>query len=142
MNSDCLNLSKRKKRDLLSELLAGTSTEGIVSKKELNALNKVIQSAPVIIRSVTDNSPVKSKINAAPGKKQKKSNIKTTCYLSEEIFKRLNTAQIEIQSLVPDHLRSRISKSHLVNQALAVMLAEFETKGKKSRLIQDILRYI
>jgi uncharacterized protein (UPF0297 family) len=56
MNQFFFNLSKRKKRDILSEVLVDKSPEGIVSKKELNAVNKIVEGSslsgtPVLIKS-------------------------------------------------------------------------------------------
>ena len=142
MSSDFLNLSKRKKRDLLNDLLVGASTEGIVSKKELNTLNKFIHSAPANNRTVKNISQSEIKKVSVTRKKPQQINRKTTYYLSEEIIKKLDKAQINIQSLMPGEFRSRISKSHLVNQALALMLEELETKGKNSKYLHNILRYL
>ena len=63
MNPFFLDLSKRKKRNVLFDLLAGKSTEGIISKKELNALNKVIEGPP------SNTAPAKIKIQPAKTKK-------------------------------------------------------------------------
>jgi hypothetical protein len=48
MNSNFFNLSKRKPRDILFELLADKQSEGIISKKELNAVNKLIEGSPLL----------------------------------------------------------------------------------------------
>lgn len=142
MNSNYFDLSKRKKRDLLSELLVGASTEGIISKKELNALNNLIQSAPVNNKIVKNISQSDIKKVSAQRKKQKKAHKKTTCYLSEDVLKELDKAQISIQSLLPREFNSRITKSKVVNQALALMLEELKKNGKNSKLLHNILREI
>ena len=48
MNSNFFDLSKRKKSDLLSNLLDDKEPEGIVSKKELQSLNKILSTTPQI----------------------------------------------------------------------------------------------
>ena len=98
MNSNFFDLSKRKKRDLLTELLVGSAIEGIISKKELNALNKVIQSAPAKNRTIKSNTQSGTKKVSAPRKKQKKAHTKTTFYLSENNIKKLDKAQSNIRS--------------------------------------------
>jgi hypothetical protein len=141
MNPNFFNFSKQKKRNLLSELLIGKSTEGIVSKKELNALNKLIQeTSPKPVPVKTNNlSPERKKVPAARKKPQNKK-IKTTYYLSEKIFDDLGMTHMTIRSLVPEHVRSRVSKSYIVNQAIAMILQEFSAKGKKSRLVRNIMQ--
>ena len=42
MKPDFFNLSKRKKRDIFSELLLGKPSGGIIGKKELNAVNRLL----------------------------------------------------------------------------------------------------
>ncbi len=69
MNFNFFNLSKRKKRDLLDELLVGTSPEGIISKKELNALKRLIAAQSSDNSSVNmTKSPVKPKKGKDAGK--------------------------------------------------------------------------
>jgi hypothetical protein len=139
MNQFFFNLSKRKKRDILSEVLVDKSPEGIVSKKELNAVNKIVEGSslsgtPVIIKSK------RAKTNAIASKKDAEPKIKATHYLLKEISENLDTAQIAIRSYVPKKFHSRVSKSHIVNQALAMLLQEFKLKGKDSRLMRTILQ--
>jgi len=138
MNSNFFNLSKRKKRDILSELLTGDTTVGIISKKELNALNKLIGDTPKI-NSIDNKQPEKTK-NISAGEKKKATKKKTTHYLSEEVLENLDSAIKDIRSLLPENLRSKVSKSQIVNQALALLLKEFEVKGEKSKLVHNIIR--
>ena len=141
MNPIFFNLSKRKKRNVLTDLLLGKSTEGIVSKKELYALNRLIEGPPSSTAPVKiNNRPKKTKKVRTAGKKNQNTKRKKTHYLSQEISENLDRAQMTIRSLVPEDLRSRISKSHIVNQSLAVVLQEFEAKGKDSRLISTIMQ--
>ena len=103
MNPIFFNLSKRKKRDILSDLLEGKPTEGIISKKELNAVNRLLEgrtsnNTPVKI----NNRPAKTKKFTAAGKKSLKTKIVTSAgkvtqqpkkkkphYLSHEIYEKL-----------------------------------------------------
>lgn len=138
MNPNFFNLKKRKKRDVLSELLSGSTSEGMVSKKELKALNNIIGAAPQATseQSKKKQEPVKKTTTRGKIKRAKK---KTTHYLSEEVFGDLDNLKNDIRSIVPDNLRSKISKSQIINQALILIMKEFETKGKKSRLVRDII---
>jgi len=136
MNSNFFNLSKRKKRDVLAELLTGDPSEGMISKKELNALHKLIGDTPKNI-STSRNQPEKSKKSAA-GKKKKDTKKKTTLYLSKEVFENLDRVKKEIRSIVPKNLRSKVSKTQIVNHALTLILKEFEDKGENSKLVRNI----
>jgi len=141
MNPNFFNLSKRKKRDILSEVLLDKSPEGIISKKELNAVNRMVEGSSLNCTPVkTKNKRAKAKINAIAPKKSSERKKKATHYLSQEISGNLDTTQITIRSYVPENLRSRVSKSHIVNQALAMTMQEFESKGKNSRLMRAILQ--
>ena len=42
MKPNFFNLSKRKKRDIFSELLLGKPSGGIIGKKDLNAVNRLL----------------------------------------------------------------------------------------------------
>lgn len=143
MNTNFFNLSNRKKRDVLAELLSGTSTEGVISKKELIDLNKFIESIPTNATTVKiGNHPDKIKKVSASGEKQRKTKKKTTCYLSQENFRDLGNAKIKMQSIVKGKHRSRISKSQIVDHALSLILKEFDVEGEKSRLMRIIMQEI
>jgi hypothetical protein len=138
MNSNFFNLTKRKKRDVLSELLADKSFEGLVSKKELNTLNKLISDTPHINSS--HNKQTEKTKKTTLGKKKRESKKKTTLYLSEEVFENLESATNEIRTIVPENLRARVSQSQIVNQALILILKEYEARGKNSMLFRSIIQ--
>ena len=138
MNSNFFNLSKRKKRDVLAELLSGKSSDGMISSKELNALHKLIGDTPKN-SSISRKQPEKSKKTGAK-KKKKDSKRKTTYYLSNEVFESLDRVKKEMQSIVPENVRSSVSKTQIVNQALTLILKEFDKKGKKSSLVLSIIK--
>jgi len=141
MNTNFFNLTKKQKRDLLFELLSGKSSEGIISKKELNALNRLIETTPSNRASLkVANQPLKQKKTTAVKKKVKAAKVKTTHYVSQEISEDLDRAQKTIRSLAPEHLKADISKSFIVNHALALLLEEFKEKGKNSKLMRHILQ--
>lgn len=138
MNSNFFNLSKRKKRNVLSELLTGETSEGMISKKELKALHKLIGHASQINATPDKQSEKTKKI--AVRRKKKEAKRKTTHYLSEEIFENLASVQKEIRSMLPENLRAKVSKSEIVNQALTLILKEFEAKGENSKLVRNIIQ--
>jgi len=153
MNPNFFNLSQRKKRDVLSELLEGKSTEGIIGQKEINAVKKLVEGPPSNKTSVKkNNQPPKTKKFTVAGpkikmtknvtaadQKTRQTKKKKTHYLSHEISEDLDKTQMTIRSLVPEKLRYRISKSLIVNKALAMILLEFKAEGKNSRLMHTIM---
>ena len=141
MNTNFFDLSKRKKRDVLSDLLADVSREGIISKKELCALNNLLESSsgkktPASLRK----QPTKIKRSSASGNKSQKAEKKITLYLSQEVYNSLDKAPITIRRLVPEELQSSISKSFLVNLSLEIILQELKAKEKKSKLVHKIMQ--
>ena len=153
MNPIFFNLSQRKKRDVLSELLEGRSTEGIIGQKEINAVNRLVEGPPSHKTPVKKNSqpPKTKKFTVAHPKTQLTKNVtaaglktrqpkkKKTHYLSHEISEDLDKTQMTLRSLVPEKLRYRVSKSLIVNKALAMILHEFKAEGKNSRLMYTII---
>ena len=137
MNPNFFNLSKRKKRDILSELLVGETSEGLVSKKELSALHKLIGNTRQVNSSHKKLPDKTKKIVLRKKKKEKKR--KATHYLSEEVLKSLDSAIKEIRTGLPEKLRSSVSKSQIVDLVLAEVLDEFENNGEKSRLVRNII---
>jgi hypothetical protein len=138
MNTNYFNLSKRKKRDVLSELLNGNSSEGIIGNKELNAINRVL-----VDTSQFDSIPKEQKVKTSKKsvkKRKKGTKRKTTHYLTEEVFENLDSAKKKIRTIVPEDLRTRVSKTQIVNRALMLILEEFETKGKNSKLVNYLLK--
>ena len=138
MNPNFFNLSKRKKRDILLELLVGETSEGLVSKKELSALHKLIGNTQQV-NSIHKKLPDKTK-KIVLRKKKKEKKRKATHYLSEEVLKSLDSAIKEIRTGLPEKLRSNVSKSQIVDLALAEVLDEFENKGEKSRLVRNLIQ--
>ena len=60
--------------------------------------------------------------------------------MSEEVLKSLDSAIKEIRTGLPEKFRSNVSKSQIVDLALAEVLDEFENKGEKSRLVHNIIQ--
>jgi hypothetical protein len=137
MNTNFFNLSKRKKRDVLYELLTDSQHEGIISNKELNALNRLVgnsaQAEPLQKRK-------QEKSTKKTARRKKALKRKTTYYLTDEVFENLDNAKKEIQAIVPEKLRSKVSKSQIVNKALSVILKEFEAKGGNSSLVRELVK--
>ena len=139
MNPNFFNLSHRKKKDILSELLTQNTFEGMISKQELNALIKAIGEASHGGLERKNDPQKKRKISDR--KKEKPGRKKTTYYLSEEVSKNLEIVTKEIRSFLPENIQPRITKSRVVDKALTLMLKEFTVRGKKSKLAHSVLHF-
>ena len=130
-------------KNILDELLSSSQVHGYVRQQELDELLEVIHNPFFNDTALYDYS-----INLEPNKKEpekkkkrsKKTKRKTTHYLTENTFKDLGRAKMDIRKHVPEQYRSQISKTKIVNQALSMMLQEFQLKGKKSKILQTILQ--
>ena len=141
MNHNFFNLSKSRKQDVLYDLLVGKTSEGIISKKELNALKRLVEGIPSKKSPPKNNNlPAKTKKVTFAEINTQKRKLKTTHYLSQEVSENLNMAQMTIRSLMPEDLQFKISKSEIVNQSLAMILQEFKIKGKNSRLMRNLMQ--
>lgn len=113
--------------------------------KETNEDRPEIESLARLIHRMGTKASVKFPAeNVAVPRQVKKtgsdSKKKSTHYISEDIFEDLNVARNKIDELVHPRLKSRISKSRIVDQAIKMILKDFEKKGEKSQLIKEILK--
>lgn len=128
-------MAAKHKHDIMDDLLKGTSED---ATSEASSLAKLIHrtgetaSAKPPAESAADQD--QKKAHGGDGKK------KSTHYLSGEIFDDLDEARDKINELVHPRLKSKISKSRIVDQALRMILKDFEEKGEKSHLIKEMLK--
>ncbi|MHB8988244.1 MAG: hypothetical protein ACYC6S_05615 [Desulfobulbia bacterium] len=130
-------MAAKNKHDIMDALLKGAAEE---AAHETSSLAKLIHRSG-------EKASAKHPDGSSPGPDQKKSpggdsKKKSTHYLSEEIFADLDEARDKINELVHQRLKSRVSKSRIVDQALRMILKEFEEKGEKSPLVKEILKDI
>lgn len=93
MNPNFFNLSRRKKRNILSELLLGKSNEGIISKKGLNAVHRLIAGMPSSkARIETNYQPAMTKNVTIAQKKPPTTKKKSPHYLSQDFSESLDRA--------------------------------------------------
>jgi hypothetical protein len=118
MDQIFFNLSKRKQRDLLPELLSGKTTDGIISKKELIAVNSIIEFCFSSGAAIAIDSPVKKYVTKTPVTRGKKTNTKKKTTLIRTLGKR--------------KIQSSLSKSQIVNHGLSLSLAKFAQQGEKA----------
>ncbi len=65
---------------------------------------------------------------------------KTTIYFSKKIHLMLKSAKYRMRKLVDPSLQNKISMSGIINNALIIVLHEFEVKGEKSILLKQIVK--
>ena len=130
-------------KDILEELLTDSHVHGYIRQRELDDLLDVIDNPFFNDTSLYDYS-----INLGPDKKEpqekrkrsRQTKRKITHYLTEDTFEKLVRAKMDIRKHVPEQYRSQISKTKIVNQALRLILQEFQLNGEKSKIMQTILQ--
>jgi hypothetical protein len=134
----------KQRKDIMDELLSDSKAHGYIRQKELDELLDLMQNpflpSPSLYEYSIELEPVIKKTRVK--EKSSKTKRKTTHYLTEENFKDLGLAKNVIRNRVPEQYRSRISKTRIVNQALEMILHEFELQGVNSKLMQIILQNI
>ncbi len=130
-------MTAKNKNDIMDDLLKSASEE---ADHEGSSLAKLIhragEKATARPSAASPSSPDPQKVSGGDSKK------KSTHYLSGEIFADLDEARDKINELVHQRLKTRVSKSKIVDQALRMILKEFEEKGENSHLIKEILKGI
>lgn len=129
-------MAEKNKKDIMDDLLKGSSEDATHEASSLSRLIHRTGESTSAKHPAAGNSSCQDQ-KKAPASDSKK---KSTHYLSEEIFDDLDDARDKINELVHKRLKSRISKSRIVDQALRMILKEFEEKGEKSHLIKEILK--
>jgi hypothetical protein len=130
-------MAAQNKHDIMDALLKGSSED---AAHDAHSLAKLIHRKG---KADEGKHPIASPLSPEPESKKtpgSDSKKKSTHYLSEEIFADLDDAREKINELVHNRLKSRVSKSRIVDQALRMILKEFEEKGEKSHLIKEILK--
>jgi hypothetical protein len=131
-------MAAKDKHDIMDALLKGSSEDAADEALSLAKLIHRKGGEPEGGRQpVAGSLSPEAETKKTPGSESKK---KSTHYISEEIFEDLDDARDKINELVHPRLKSRISKSRIVDQALRMILKDFEEKGEKSHLIKEILK--
>ena len=130
-------MAAQNKHDIMDALLKGSSEDAAHDAPSFAKLIHRKGKAEGAKPPTANALPPEPDSKKTPGSDSKK---KSTHYLSEEIFADLDDAREKINELVHHRLKSRVSKSRIVDQALRMILKEFEEKGEKSHLIKEILK--
>lgn len=126
--------TQKKRGDILGDLFNSPGEEKAPGTDELEKL---------IHRGSKKKAPAGDKDerkNSSARKKKSGGVKKATHYLSGEIFWELDEAKEKINQLVSLPRQPRVSKSQIVNQALKMLLDDFEQKKEKSALIKQLLK--
>lgn len=130
-------MAAKDKNDIMDALLKGSSGDAAPETSSFARLihrERKTKGAKQPAANALSTKPESKKAPAGDSKK------KSTHYLSEEIFADLDDAREKINELVRQRLKTRVSKSRIVDQALRMILKEFEEKGEKSPLIKALLK--
>jgi len=128
-------MAAKNTHNIMDALLKGVAEE--VEPEALSLAKLIHRTGETPPAKYPAGSPSCPDLPPKPGSAPKK---KSTHYLSGDIFADLDEARDKINEFVQPHLKSRVSKSRIVDQALRMILKEFEEKGEKSRLIKEILK--
>lgn len=119
-----------KKKDILDDILSSPPDE---SAPGLEGLAAIIHRSYRVESSMAEQRRSSSAHSVRPPKRR------ATHYISEDVFAELGLVKEKIADLFADDCRHRISRSDVVNQALRVVLEEFEIKGLDSPLVAKII---
>ncbi len=135
----------KKQQDVLDDLLCGTCLLDGDTPTAYKQLAELIYPLADSIIAKNSKRVYTSSPQFLPHKKknnfhneQKITKKKATYYVSLDVLDSLSEIKTRIRQLLPDKEKSRISKSKLVEYALRLILAEFETKEKESLIIKQI----
>lgn len=126
-------MKNNNQKDILADILGSVQEGRIRGVDELTKLTHIsdVKDDPFL--------EVLPKRTAGKTKKKKKPKRKSTHYLNEEVFANLGEAKIVIKELLPEGLKTKVTKSRIVENAIKVLLDEFEKKGDKSYLVKQLL---
>ena len=121
-----------KQRDILADILADSHHGTIRGLEELGQLIRPqATSRPVTKKAATASSTTRGRRGPCH---------KTTHYLATAVFETLGDAKEGVKDLLPAEARFMATKSRIVESAVAMVLKDFEDKGKDSALIQELLK--
>jgi hypothetical protein len=129
-------MPQNRKRDVLGDLLTSAEESAYPGVEELNTLiHRPDRPQPKALVRQTKGRRTTAKIS--PQKVTKK---KATHYLSMAAFEGLDQMIPKIKKMVPKELQNKVTKSQLVDSSLKISLEEFQKKGRKSLLMQQLLK--
>ncbi|MBU0731034.1 MAG: hypothetical protein KKE17_04335 [Proteobacteria bacterium] len=130
---------KKEKINILDDLLGGPHFDQIPGLEELNDLVKRC-AQPREDELTFDDFPLKKKGKSRKDENQKLIGKKRiTHYLSSQLAAELDDTKESLIKLMAGEYGTRVTKSLIIEQALKVIMNDFEIKGEKSALVKRIL---
>ena len=129
--------------DVLGTILQGTHKQrdihGIDELTEMiERFSKPLMSKDTNVLSLKKASKFRRLHKASNQKKPIKK--KTTHYLTHEVFRELDDANKFLRGLLPTGSKLLTTKSKIVNYAVKILLDDLESKGKKSKLVKNLIK--
>ena len=129
------------KQDILGDILNDPQTGRIRGIEALNDLIHACAEPEKMDPPLPPEEPERAK-KAAPrrrsAKGRRRPKKKTTHYLAREVFDGLGDAKENIRELLPKGVKSKATKSRIVESAVRVILEDFERKGEESYLVREL----
>ena len=122
-----------KPRDILADILADSHQGSIRGLTELGQLIRATDAPRAVAKKAATVATPTARGRRGP-------RHKTTHYLAPEVFETLGDAKEEVRDILPAEARFMATKSRIVESAVAMVLKDFEAKGKDSALIQELLK--
>ncbi|MBI5558858.1 MAG: hypothetical protein HY885_14625 [Deltaproteobacteria bacterium] len=129
------------KKDVLGNILQGQQHGGSI--QGLDELTMMIERYASHYINKENNPSSPPHTPPLPNKTEgKRSPVKrkSTHYLTKEVFRELNDANLFLRGLLPAGSKLKASKSKIVNYAVKTLLADFDAKGKESELVKNMLK--
>lgn len=132
--------NNKEKRDVLGNLMQGSPPGGAIPG--LDELTMLIErySRPLIKEEKVPPLPHSPALQSKSKKKKSSVKTKATHYLTREVFKELDVANIFLRGLLPAGSKLLATKSNIVNYAVKMLLEDFDSKGEKSDLVKKLLK--
>jgi hypothetical protein len=132
--------NNKEKRDVLGNLMQGSPPGGAIPG--LDELTMLIErySRPLIKEEKVPPLPHSPALQSKSKKKKSSVKTKATHYLTSEVFKELDLANIFLRGLLPAGSKLLATKSNIVNYAVKMLLEDFDSKGEKSDLVKKLLK--
>ncbi len=156
---DFVIMDNEPRRDIMSEILDGKADapsystddlEKIIYRdpKELHkAVHKAFRLTSISDRKKTDDLRKLVEPDPADEFLEDKSfhltplnKKKTTIYFTKKIHKMLKSAKYRMKKMVDPELQKRVSMSLIINNALIIVLHEFDVKGEDSILLKQMMK--
>lgn len=147
-----------KRRDVLRDLLNGKEDGGVPT--DLDDLNKLLYRDPRDAQAESEHRSFRLSSHEESSRgfdlEENEEDVeldehrsfrlsvvskkKSTIYFSRKMHARLKYAKYQLRKMMPNPFKSQVSMSNIVNNALKIVLHEFESKHDKSVLLKVTMK--